>query len=228
MTDSNFINDHINIAKDIKKRICPVCNHISEKVFDFFSQWIHGLAENEDIQKENADAHGLCPFHTWQLVSVGSSLGISKGYSKLIRHIANELLKSSETQVKAVVTLNSLINGAKDCRVCIIMRKEESSYISKMAHFLTVEENRRLYRASGGLCLRHLQSVVMEVTNPEIVRFIMTEAAKHFVAIADEMDSYSWKRKTSQKHLLTKAEKDAYLRGIIHAAGGKHICNQFQ
>ena len=228
MTDSNFINDHINIAKDIKKRICPVCNHISEKVFDFFSQWIYGLAENEDIQKENADAHGLCPFHSWQLVAVGSPLGISKGYGKLIRQIANELLKSSETQVKAVVTLNSLINGAKDCRVCIIMRKEESFYISKMLNFLTVEENRRLYSASGGLCLRHLQIVLMEITDMEVVRFLMTEAAKHFAAIADEMDSYSWKRKTSQKHLLTKAEKDAYLRGIIHAAGGQHICNQFQ
>jgi hypothetical protein len=228
MTDNNFINDHVNIAADIKKRSCPVCNHISERVFDFFSQWIHGLAENEDIQKENADAHGLCPFHSWQLVAVGSPLGISKGYSKLIRQIANELLKCPETQVKAVVTLNSLINGAKDCRVCIIMRKEESSYISKMANFLTVEENRRLYSASGGLCLRHLQIVLMEITDIEVVRLLMTEAAKHFTAIADEMDSYSWKHKMLQRHLLTKSEKDAYLRGIIHAAGGQHICNQFQ
>ncbi len=228
MTDNNLINDHINIAADIKKRSCPVCNYIWERVLDFFSQWIYGLAENEDIQKENADAHGLCPFHSWQLVTVGSPLGISKGYSKLMRQIAKELLESSETRVKAVVSLNSMINAAKGCRVCIIMRKEESFYISKMANFLTVEKNRRLYSASGGLCLRHFQIVLTEIVDIEVVRFLMTEAAKHFAEIADEMDSYSWKIKTLQRDLLTKAEKDAYLRGIIHAAGGQHICNQFQ
>jgi hypothetical protein len=228
MTVNKYTTDHDDIAKDIKTRGCPVCNYIWERVLDFFSQWVHGLAENEDIQKQNADAHGLCPFHSWQLVAVGSPLGISKGYGKLIRQIANELHNGSDTQVKATVTLHSLVNGAKECRVCILMQKEESSYISKMSNFLMAEENRRLYNSSGGLCLRHLQNVVMEIKDIEVVRFLMTEAAKHFNAIADEMDSYSLKRKTSQKQLLTKAEKDAHLRGIIHAVGRQHICNQFQ
>ena len=79
MTDNNSIANNDALAKDMRTRGCPACYHIWKNVFEFFSHWIYVLANDEKIQSENADALGLCPFHTWQLVAIGSPQGISKG-----------------------------------------------------------------------------------------------------------------------------------------------------
>lgn len=226
MTDEKNLSDDADIVSGMETRGCPACDHILARVLEFFAQWIHDLSENEDRQKENAQAHGLCAFHTWQLAAMGSPLGISRGYSKLMRQIADELQKGSGTQTKAAVVIGALVSDAGNCRICHFMRKETSDYLSKIATFLTFEENRRLYNASGGLCLRHLHDLALEITDPEMIRYLMYQAAKHFAAIADNMDRYSAKRAASQKHLLTRSEEHAYLRGLIHVAGGKHICNE--
>lgn len=226
MTDDNIFDGHFNIATDLKKNGCPVCNYITDRILGFFSQWVHDLSTSEDMQKENAKTHGLCPFHSWQLVAMGSPLGISRGNIKLIRQIADELLNDSETSGTAAITLHSLVNNAKNCRVCILMRREESIYLSGLANFFKFERNRKDYISSVRICLRHLKNVVMEIKDIEIVRFLMKEASKHFTAIADEMESYCEKRINSQKHLLTKSENDAYLRSMTYTVGGRQICNQ--
>lgn len=226
MTDNGFIDAHINIAADIKKNGCPVCNHIGNQVLYFFADWIHDLSTSEALQKENANAHGLCPFHSWQLVAIGSPLGISNGYVRLIRQIADELLNASETTEKAAMTLHSLVNNAGNCRICALMRREESVYLSKLSAFLkhtTIGDSNTSVR----LCLKHLKIVAMEIKDIEMIRFLMKKTAKHLTAIADEMDNYREKRLNLQNHLLTKSEKMAYFRGITYTVGGRHICNQF-
>ena len=227
MTEEKNILETAQIARDLKTRGCAVCNHISEKVLHFFSHWLYELAEKEEAQTENAQKRGLCPFHTWQMMSIGSPLGISRGYGKFIRETAARLAAETKTGAEAAWTIGNLITSSKDCRVCILERQEESLYISQIVSFLKTEENRKKYSASSGLCLRHLQSVVMEIKDAEMVRFLMRHAADHFSLIADEMERYCLKRATSQKDLLTPDEKNAYLRGIIHAVGSRQIGHTF-
>ena len=83
------------------------------------------LANDEKIQSENADALGLCPFHTWQLVAIGSPQGISKGYVKLMKHISDKLLKWSFSPADTQVNITTLIKDGSDCRICTLMRDTE-------------------------------------------------------------------------------------------------------
>lgn len=226
MIDPKERSGDTDIVSGLRTRGCPACDYILERVLEFFAHWIYDLSENENLQNENAQTHGLCPFHTWQLAAMGSPLGISRGYGKLMKHIAGKLLQGAETQADAAALTASLINDSHHCRVCRLIQKEEVHYLSKMARFLELKENRRSYSASGGLCLIHLHSITLKVDDPDIVRFLFTEAAKHFASLAHDMEHYSMKRAALQKNLLTRAERDAYLRGLISVAGGKQICNQ--
>ena len=124
MSENNNISNDV-IAKDIQTNGCPVCDLLWQVVMDFFSQWISILANDEKIQKENADTLGLCPFHTWQMMSIGSPQGISRGYAKLMNHIAAELLQLSCCSSSVQEKLLALIKDNRECEVCNLMMNTE-------------------------------------------------------------------------------------------------------
>ena len=214
------------LAKDMQTRGCPVCNHIWKSVFEFFAQWNYSLANNENIQKENAASLGLCPFHSWQLVAMASPQGISKGYVQLLRRIADELLTLSNRSGNRQEDLASLIKDSRDCRICSLMRETEADYLQQLAEFITKQENRLLYSNSHGLCLRHLGLLTALVSDPEVVQFLLKEAAGYFGQLAKDMENYSLKLASRQRYLCSRDEKDAYVRAILHIAGGQNICIQ--
>ena len=226
MIDNNSIANNNDLVTDMRTRSCPACNHIWKNVFEFFSQWIYALANDEKVQTENADALGLCPFHTWQLVAIGSPQGISRGYAKLMKHIADKLQKLSCSPADTQVNIATLIKDSKDCRICTLMRDIEITYLQELVRFMYIEENRSLYAKSQGLCLRHLGLLVEKISDAEIVQFLLTEASKHFTEFAEDMESYSLKHTALQRYLLSRNEKDAYLRAVIHTSGGQNVCIQ--
>lgn len=226
MTDNNSIANNDALTKDMRTRGCPACAHIWKNVFEFFSHWIYALANDEKIQNENADAFGLCPFHTWQLVAIGSPQGISKGYVKLMKKIADKLSSLSGHEGELQENIAALINHSKNCRICILMRDTEIVYLKQLAKFMAREENQRLYSTSQGLCLRHLGLLMTEISDAEIARFLLIEASRHFGEFAEDMENYSLKHTALQRYLFNRNEKDAYLRAVLHTCGGQNVCIQ--
>ncbi len=226
MEDENRITAD-EVENDMKIRGCPVCNRIWKGVFEFFAEWSYALANNENIQRENAESHGLCPFHSWQMVTIASPQGISKGYVQLVRRIADAVLQlSKHTEEKVPEALAALIKGSDDCRICVLMRKTEADYLRQLADFILKRENRLLYSASPGLCLRHLSQLTVLVSDQEIIQFLLKQAAGRFGELAKNMENYSGKLSSRHRYLLNPDEKDAYARAILHIAGGQNICIQ--
>jgi hypothetical protein len=222
-----MIDDHagfhdVNIAATMNANVCPACDYLQDVYLSFFVDWLSDLTEKEEARKDNALSYGLCPFHTWQMETMGSSLGISKGLSPLMRRIADELQEVAKTQTKASSVLGGFINDSEKCRICRFVQTETSIYLVNLEKFLLFQDNRRLYETSGGLCLRHLYDMT-KIADPQEIQFLSAFAAKHFAEIAADMDHYSEKRRSSQKHLLTDAEKKAYLRGLSFTVGHRLI-----
>jgi hypothetical protein len=214
------------LANDMKTRGCPVCDRIWGSVFEFFSQWCYALASDEKIQEENAESLGLCPFHSWQMVAMASPQGISKGYVQLLKRFADKLLQLSNRSGNRQDDLAALIKNGDDCRICSLMRKTEADYLKQLKKFISNRENRLLYSASHGLCLRHLSLLAAMVSDPEIGQFLLKEAAGRFEELAKDMENYSLKISSRQRYLLSRDEKDAYIRAIVHIAGGQNVCIQ--
>jgi len=216
------INDD-QLAKDLQTRNCPVCSRIWNDVMDFFSSWVYSLANEEKAQKENADSLGVCPFHTWQLISLGSPQGISSGYELLVRRIAAELNKLTVSVENQFQQLSNIIIDRNTCRICSLIRETEDRYIKKLALFLIVEGNQNIYLSSDGLCLNHLNKLLI-ISDMEMKKVLLNHAASRFRQWADDMQQYCLKHKTLQRHSCNQNEKFAYAAAVSHIAGIKHIC----
>jgi|GEM_PF-3451936 hypothetical protein len=220
MHDENI--DDIQLAEDIQTHGCPVCNRIWHEVMDFFSSRVYSLANDKNAQKETADSPGLCPFHIWQLVSIGSPQGISLGYEKLVKRITDELGFLSLSIENDSPMLSNIIIDSADCRACSITQKTENSYIKRLALFLTVEDNKNIYISYNGVCLRHL-SKLMIISGTEMKRLLLNHASSRFRQWSQDMYQYGSKQKNSQRHLCTHNERIAHLIALTHIAGRKHV-----
>ncbi|MBN1366027.1 MAG: hypothetical protein JW976_14565 [Syntrophaceae bacterium] len=220
MCDESNINEEL--AKDMNTRGCPVCNRVWHEVTSFFSSWVYSLANDENIQKENANSLGLCHFHTWQFVSMGSPQGISSGYENLVRHLSDELYRLSSSIENVLDKLSNLIIDSKGCRVCSLTRNMENRYIKKLAIFLIREDNKNLYLTSEGVCLRHL-GMLMVISSADMKKFLLNHPGSRFRQWAENMNQYVFKTKSLQRHLCSQDENCAYFTALTHIAGIKHI-----
>lgn len=120
--------------------------------------------------------------------------------------------------------LSSLVPNSSHCRVCRLLRETELTYTRHLADFLKTEEGRKAYAGSQGLCLRHLGLLIAAVPAEAIRRFLLSEAARHFKEVAEEMRSFATKRDTLNRALLNQDEEDAYIRGVVRVVGERRMC----
>lgn len=218
----NHDGESVDFHEDLKTRGCPVCNYMNEVVLDFFSQWISAFVNHEAVQEEYAAALGFCPAHTWQLESIASPRGISAGYPKLLERLARELSDITGSPAHLAEGVERLIKR-DHCSVCVLMRDAEKSYIEQLAIFLGETKGRELYGRSQGVCLRHLASLLSVLPDEETLIFLLSQAAHRFNEAAKDMKSYAFKYDSLERYLLTRNEKDACRRALIHVAGLKWV-----
>lgn len=218
----NNDGESVDFHEDLKTQGCPVCNYMNENVLEFFSQWISAFAKHEAVQEEYAAALVFCPAHTWQLESIASPRGISAGYPKLLERLARELSDLAGSPAHPAAGVERLIKR-DHCSICVLMCDAEKFYIEQLAAFLKVKEGRDCYGRSRGVCLRHLASLLSVLSDEETAKLLLSQAADRFKEAAKDMKSYALKYDAHERYLLTRNEKDACRRALIHVAGYKWI-----
>jgi hypothetical protein len=203
---------------------CPVCKHLSDAIFTFFAQWQYELSTDEQAQRTFADDLGFCPLHTWQLADLSSIQGIATGYPKLLDRLSRDFGSLAAMSQDAPRSLAALTDRVKACRACAVVREAEQKHIACFATCLADPSGRQAYAASQGVCLRHLDLLVQAASNPEVVRFLLSEASRHFERWAEDMQSYAIKRDALRSGLLHCEEEEAYLLALLHLAGNRNLC----
>jgi hypothetical protein len=212
-----------DMIKALRTRGCPICDHMGRAIADFLASWQYSLASNEKIQQEYAAELGFCPLHTWQLASVSSPQGVSSGYPRLLEHISEQLSKIPKTATNLPNAIRGLIQDSEGCRACCFVRETEAICVRHFSTFLEERESRDAYAKSQGLCLRHLGLMVAAESGTSVSHFLISEAAKRFHEIAEDMKGYVVKHYAIPRGHFTPDEKDAYIRALIHLAGEKTI-----
>ena len=215
--------DKKDFLRDFRTRGCPICDHMGRAISDFLASWQYLLASNEKIQQEYAAELGFCPLHTWQLALVSSPQGISSGYPRLLEHISEQLSKISKTATNLPNDIRGIIQDSEGCRACCFVRETEVICVHHFAAVLEEREGREAYAKSQGLCLRHLGLMVAVESGTSVSHFLLSEAAKRFHEIAEDMKGYAIKHYSIPRGRFTPDEKDAYVRALIHLAGEKII-----
>jgi hypothetical protein len=209
--------EFIDMVQDLRSRGCPVCSHLIQKMLDYYAHWMNAFSKDQEVQQEHANEGGFCPFHTWQLARLASPLGISQGYPQLLKRMARELLKLAQALTNLPDRVSALIKDSESCRVCSHWRDTEAVYIQRLSRFLQGTPGRRAYTDSQGVCLRHLGLLIESASSS-----LLSEAARHFDQIGLDMQNYTIKRNALRRDLITRDERDAYLRALNHIAGDKN------
>lgn len=216
--------DEKDILKYLQTGDCPICYHMEETVFDFLAGWQYALTTDEKAQREYAAELGFCSAHTWHLAAIASPRGLSRGYPKLLEHIADELSKPIDTSPNLSDDIAALVKGSESCRVCRLLHDTESMYMRRLAAFLEQEEARVAYTRSRGVCLRHLSLLVSFLTSREAVQFLLAETVKNLRDTVGDMQRYVLKHEARERDLISRDEQYAYLRALVHVAGARNVC----
>lgn len=212
-----------DLEKDLKTRGCPVCNHLEEYVFQFFSKWQFDFANDETVKHNFADNKGFCPFHLWQSADFSSNRGMAKGLPAFLSGRVDDLMRLAEAPDFQTLDAVALTVGTSYCPVCNFVKQREREYIHLLADFLKKENGRQVYKASQGVCLRHLKPLIMAVESQETGRFLLLEKVQRLRELMKDLQDYTHKHEMHQRHELTKDEKDSVLRTLIHIAGTKRF-----
>jgi len=213
----------IDIAVDLRTKGCPVCQHMTKLVLDFFANWQYQISTEERAQVEFALELGFCPLHTWQLLAMSSPYGASVGYARLTEQIAIRLREKTTVPTTGDSVLH-LVHDSRNCRVCELLRQAEREYIQLLATMINKSAGRSQYRSSQGVCLRHLGMLIDATSTVESHVFLLSHAAQHFEEDAEDMRSYAMKHDAIRRALQNLNEEDAYRRAIIHIVGGRSVC----
>jgi len=210
-------------AEHLNTRGCPVCRHVARYASRLFAEWQYQMTTSERSQSEFAAQLGLCPLHTWQLLSVCSPLGASTGLAQLSEHISRQLKHAASSHAGGE-TVRRLVRDSRNCRACRSLQQVEEEYITRFASQLDDASFRSRYRRSQGVCLRHLGMLMDAVQTEEIRQFLLSHAAACFEQDAEDMRSYALKREALRRHLANRNEEDAYRRAVIRIVGERSIC----
>ena len=217
----------VDFAKELRMRGCPICDHLAREASDFFAHWQYAISNDAAAQSGFAAELGFCPLHTWQLFSMSSPRGASIGHARLVERIARDL-RALRSMPDAGKRVGALVRDSRTCRVCGLLRAAEESHVNKFAGFLQDLHGGEAYRKSQGLCLRHLGLLLSAAPNESSADFLLSHAAGRFEEASEDMSSFAMKHEALRRSLHNTDEEDAYLRAIIHLAGGRNVCIPWQ
>jgi GTP-binding protein EngB required for normal cell division/uncharacterized protein (DUF1778 family) len=213
----------VDPAAALRTRRCPVCDQLYSVAFDFLSQWQYAVSTDEKAQTQFAAELGFCPLHTWQLDMLSSPVGASAGFARLVERVSRLLTDASES-ADAAQAVRDLARDTKNCRVCRMLREAEKIHTETLAGSLAEAAGREAYARSQGACLRHLAMMIAASDNKEVAQFLLSEAARRFEEVAEDMQAFALKTDALRRHLRNKDEEDAYLRAITHLVGNRSVC----
>ena len=213
----------VDATRHAATRGCAVCDALGKAAFEFFSHWQYSLFCDERAQRDFAAELGFCPLHIWQLAAVSSPVGASLGWAKLVERLSQIISRAADSSLAAQY-VSELVRRPDNCRACRRLREAERNYVRQVATNLHEPHGREAYARPQGLCLRHLGMVLAASPDSGATHFLLSQAARGFEQMAEDMQSFGMKTEALRRHLRNRDEEDAYLRAIIHIAGAKANC----
>ncbi len=212
-----------DLLKDMQASGCPLCRNMAADLSDFFARWQYELTKNEKAQAHFANEMGFCPLHTWQMLAVQSPRGASIAYARLLERIGAELRKLKDVS-DAGERIGGLQKKSGSCQACRVLTASEEKFARMFSDFIASPEGRKVYSGSSGLCLRHLSLVTSSIPDKGVVKFLVSDAARRFEEVSEDMQNYAMKRDAMKGYLVNSDEKNAYRRAVVLLAGARSVC----
>jgi len=203
---------------------CEICTRVADKLWDFQCKYQYDIIVNRTEQQRFADRGGLCPFHAWQLESVGSPYGTCAGYSRLLDRLAVEFrnLGSGAPAPDIRTRVRNLVPSEKDCMICNVRDEAEREAIQATAKRLEEHKARALKQLSA-ICVPHFAMLLSVVHDGELVRTLLERQAAVLQRFSEDMQRYAIKHDGVRRYLASEEESAAAQRGLLLVTGRRQV-----
>jgi hypothetical protein len=208
---------------------CHVCERLSLAAFDYLAHAQAELATQPQRRDEHVRSGGFCQTHTWQYAEIASDLGIALGYAELAE-AAGERLRTAGQEASTLEELGTavarLLTGPERCPACIALADAERAVVRE----LLAESQARPGGdpAAPALCVTHTAAVAAAAPGPEQARRFVRALADMLTRASEDMRTYSLKRDSFQRQLLSDEEQAAYLQAISYLVGSRDLVRPWQ
>jgi len=206
---------------------CSICEKLGRVSFRYMAQAQKDLATWRERRAEHVRNGGFCPTHTWQYAEIASDLGIALGYAELAEAAA-DLLRSAELDASTEHELQGfvvqLLAGPERCPACLALAEAERTAALQIVAGLTAGPD------DGGddgavptLCVAHTAAVLAANPGLEQGRRLVRALADTLGRASEDMRTYSLKRESLRRRLLSDEEAAAYLQAISYLVGNRDL-----
>jgi len=199
---------------------CRVCLALEKTLRDFMAHRQYELAVSESDQRNHALRSGFCPVHTWQYEAIASPQGVCAAYAELLHLYAKRLrlLAQDETSLQAMESgVRAMLPTQESCAACQLVASTEKAMAREIARCLRDDQS-----ANGIVCAFHLRSVLMAGPERKAAVRLLTEEARAFQRLAENMQNHILKHEAVRHHLSTNAEQDAATSGLARLVGRRN------
>jgi plasmid stability protein len=205
---------------------CAICERLADVAFEYMAQAQGELATGRERQAEHARSGGFCPTHTWQYAEIASDLGIAQGYAELTEAAADRLRAAEQdasTEDELQAALAQLLPGPERCPACVALAEAERAAVRELLAELPAGPDDVDDAAVPALCVVHTAAVL--AANPGLERGsrFVRALADTLGRASEDMRTYSLKRESFRRQLLSDEEQAAYLQAISYLAGNRDL-----
>lgn len=222
---------------------CPICRVKRETADRYILHLLWENVNDFTTRLHLVNSLGFCPKHTWQMYHAevdmfGDGLGVSIIYEHLTRLIMDGLsgfeaslpmsaperpswwqrawlrLRAAMRRTPSSPRLDGLAPH-EECRVCFYANRTEQNNIEWLTQGCADDDFRSKYIASDGLCLAHLRQALAHAaqTQPDVARFLASDAARRLAALVTDLDEYGRKHAWQYRHeVMTENERQSPYR----------------
>ena len=204
---------------------CPVCDTISQAIFDFLSKRQYDLSADEDTRVEHARSGGFCAMHTWMYATLTSPHGVCRAYPELLTAQGRQLRRaamSSDSPSALEKRVLSLQPSESKCVVCDLVRRTEIGSVAELFSRQLLAQEEPGHR-NPALCLPHLGIALKTTTSIYAARALALSSAASLERAADTMKRFALKFDALRQDLTTNEERQAYVTGLAKLVGDRRV-----
>jgi hypothetical protein len=213
-----------------ERKPCEICAHTARMLWDFLCKYQYDLAVKQCEQRRLALQGGLCHFHTWYYASLAAPRDICKSYPALLDHVAERLraaASSDDESEHLAEEIEALLPTPEKCPFCAVRIKAGREAIDAIALRLDEDEARTIDTLST-ICIPHFAMLAGVVHDRGALCKLMVFEATMCERLGEDMRRYALKHDAVRRFLVTDEETRAAQRGLMLAAGHRHINSETQ
>jgi hypothetical protein len=189
---------------------CPLCHLVSEATALRLRFLFHESVNDPGIREELRASLGYCSHHATLAAScMGNALGVA-----LLYH---------DMAAQALRRLHALASGTRlpppaPCPLCVAEQEDVARYAGALADALREGEMKALYGRTYGLCVPHLEVVLLQAS-PEVAAFLCAQEDARLSLLAQELGEFIRNSDHRFAGEPVGRECDAWLRALEKIAG---------